>query len=356
MNNRFLNAGYMVEVINGRLNGSSEQVENKRTGFDNVTYVKKIGRNATVSAPCQKFAIKNYINNNGYELSKRMKNGKKITISAMPHKYIDEDVFGFMRADKEEITKEQYDQLSEVEQNTFSKSKNKYTRNITKKRKSRFLMSHLTNVSNRAINLEWNVASTEGDSLPYNVETSSGIFAGIANIDINKIAEFNISDIESEFRDYAKEEVENEDDIRLNIEEKVKRIEMVLKGFEYLSIQGNQNNYLTDTAPKFIILGEYSWGNNVFQGIIKRDGIDIEALKETLEENEEFRLSDIWIGVSRRITDSNYENVKQDLEKAFEDDDCIHVSTVKRAFDSYFKHMYKSFGLDYDNKKNKEEK
>lgn len=347
VNNRFLNMAYFIEVIEGRLNGSSEQVEsNKRTGFDNVSYVKKIGGRGLVSAPCQKFNIKRFMVNNSLQLSSKMKIDKKIVIPAMPHKNVDEDIFGFMRADKDEITEEKYNELDELEKSTFRKNKNKYERNITKKRKSRFAMSPLINIDNRRIELEWNVASTSGDAMPYSVETYSGIFAGISNVDINNISNFTISGNEAEFRDYSDLElgsnVIKEEDLKLSSDEKYKRIEAAMRGLEYLSIQGNQNNHLTDTSPKFIILTEYSWGNNVFQGVIKKDGVDVEALMETMEENEEFRLSDAWIGISKRIDNENYKNLKAELEQTFEGFNHIHIGTVKSAFDGYLKYLKES--------------
>ncbi len=348
MDKRFLNAAYIVEVINGRLNGSAEQVESKKSSFDYFSYIKKIGNRATVSAPCQKFAIKKFAESKGYELSKRMKNGKKISISAMPDKYIDEDVFGFMRADNDELTEDQFNQLSEIEKKTFkhNKKNNIYTRNITKKRKSRFLMSHLTNISNRSVNLEWNVATSQGDSLPYVVETSSGIFQGISNIDIENISKFIVSDVESQYRDFTKGEAA--DIAPIEVGEKLKRIEVILRGLQYLSIQGNQNNYLTDTSPKLIILGEYSWGNNVFQGIIKSNGLDIDAFLETFEENKEYQKSDIWIGVSKRIIDQNYTDLKERLNTELSMYENIHITTIKGAFDGYLEYLYESFGLKYE--------
>jgi CRISPR-associated protein Cst2 len=338
--NRFLNMGYFVEVIEGKLNGSAEQVEKTpRTGFKNVTYVKKVDGKGIISAPCQKFNIKKFMANEDFMLSKKIKNDTKISISALPHKYIDEDIFGFMRADKDEITDEQYKELDEVEQETFKKNGKKWTRNITKKRKSRFMMSPLVCVDYGKINLEWNIASTTGDSMPYCIETYSGIFAGISNVNINDISSFVISDNESEFRDYSNLEIFDQEELELPKEEKYNRIKSALRGLQYLSIQGNQNNHLTDTTPKFVILAEYKWGNNVFQGVIKKDGVDIEALKEALEENEDFRISDIWIGVSKRIDNSKYKTLKEDLIKEFEDTDYVHVGNIKNSFDKYLEYL-----------------
>lgn len=341
MSKRNLNAAYAIEVINGRLNCSSDQVENQRSSFNNISYVKKIAGRGLVSAVCQKYNIQRYAVTKGLLKNEKIKIDKKVVYNPSPAQYGVEDIFGFMQASKEELTEEMFNQLPPEQQSTFKKERNKYTRNVTKKRKSRFLMSPLVNVSNRRINLEWNVATTGTENMPYTVETYSGIFAGISNINIADISQFNISDNETEFRDYAPGEVDNIN-IDISKEEKYNRIESVLRGLQYLSIEGNQNNYLTDTSPKLIILGEYSWGNNVFQGIIKGSGLDIEALKETIEENEDFRLSNIYIGISNRILDENYQGLKEKLVEELKDYEFIKISTVKKAFDTYLEYLYKT--------------
>ena len=48
----------------------------------------------------------------------------------------------------------------------------------------------------------------------------------------------------------------------------------VLEAIEFLSIKSNQTNYLTDTKPKFVILADYSWGNNAFGNTIIKGEMD----------------------------------------------------------------------------------
>ncbi|EFG87144.1 hypothetical protein CLCAR_3252 [Clostridium carboxidivorans P7] len=237
-----------------------------------------------------------------------------------------------------------------LKKKTLKKDGKKWVRNITKKRKSRFMMSPLVCTDYGKINLEWNIASTTGDSMPYCVETYSGIFEGISNLDINNISNFTVSNNEAEFRDYSDAEVNNkivnEKELKISNKIKLDRIETCLRGLQYLSIQGNQNNHLTDTTPKFIILAEYSWGNNVFQGIIKKGGVDIQALAESLEDNDRFRISDIWIGVSRRIDNEKYKTLKEKLENEFNGMEYIHLGTVKQAFDGYLEYL--KYSLDFE--------
>lgn len=316
--NRFLNIGYETEVIVGRLNGSSKEVENGQQ--NNVTYVKKINGKGTISAQCQKWNIKKFTNQQGYELSKKIKTGgkgeSKVETSGNPYKFIDEDIFGYMATEKG---------------------------GSTKKRTSRWLMSHLTQVDNRKVTTEFNSCSCENkdgenETMPYKTEIYSGLFAGISNLDINNISNFIIDD-KAEFKDYTSKDKVKEEDIQISKEEKFNRIKTVLEGLRYLSIQGNQSNYLTDTTPKIVILGEYTWGNNVFQGILNKDGINIEALIETLEENERFRKSDIYIGISSKVYNENLIGLKDRLKEELQDYDYVKIDTVGKSFDNYLKYL-----------------
>lgn len=337
---RFLNCYYAIEVLHGRLNCSSKEVEDNKKHYDNATYVKKINGRGTVSAQSQKYNIQQFMSEQGFELATRVKSAKKAVITqADPFKYINEDLLGFMRAEMEELTKEQYKELPEERQELYSQKNNKYTLNITKKRKSRFLMSPLVNISNDKAQFEWNTCSTTTDALPYQVEVYSGVFVGMSNVNINDISSFKISDIESEFRDYSKEEGLTEKDIEITAEEKYNRIEVAIRGLQHLAFQGCQTNYLVDTKPKFIILSEYSWGNNAFYGVLKENGLDIDALIESIEENECFRKSPIWIGVSSKIQDKNYKNLKEKLKKDLAAFDYIKIGSPANAFDGYLEYL-----------------
>ncbi|CUQ30411.1 DevR family CRISPR-associated autoregulator [Clostridium baratii] len=340
---RFLNCAYAIEVLNGRLNGSSADVELNRTGNSNTSYVKKINGRSLVSANCQKFNIQRFLKEQGLLVSEKKKIKKEVFAPTLPHKFANEDIFGFMKAQNITITNEEYEQLDEDEKNLFvSNGKKGYKQNTTKKRKSKFLMSPLVNISNRQIATEFKVCNTSDDNMIYNVESYSGFMTGISNIDINGIGEFKISDKTSEFRDYTIEENINEDEITLNKDEKLKRIISAVKGLQFLSIEGNQNNYLTDTTPKVVILGEYSWGNNVFYGVIKDKGIDIEALKESIIDNEDFRISPIWIGISSKVYNENYKDQIEKLQERLKED-FIKIGTVGEAFRNYIEFLKETF-------------
>lgn len=332
---RKLNGFYAIEVLNGRLNGSSDKLEKNTFGFKNATFTKKVAGRSKVSAQCQKFNIKDFMTNmSGIEQEKRVKDGKQIKMHTDPFKYEIDDIFGFMLADKVEISKEEYDALNDEEKALYKKSKNVYQCNITKKRKSRLQMNALVNLSNRKVEWEWNVASSETDSMPYQQEVYSGVHTSIFNLDIEEIGKFIISNNPSEFRDYSEEEAKVSKVRDLTNEERLSRVKNVLNGIEHLSISGNQANHLTDTKPKFVILADYSWGNNAFQGVLKEDGVDLEMLEECINQNEKFRLSKIYIGVNK-FFDSRYNDIKEKLEGKFSSWDFVEISDVKTAFENY---------------------
>lgn len=330
---RKLNGSYAIEVLNGRLNGSSDKVENNTSGYKNATFTKKIGGRSKISTPCQKMNIRKFMSAmSGTSQESRIKDGKQIKMLPDPFKNEIDDILGFMQAEKVIIEKEDYELLDENKRKLFSKSKNVYQANITKKRKARLQMNALVNVSTNKVKWEWNVASSTTDSMPYQQEVYSGVHTSIFNIDIDEIGKFTVSNLASEFRDYSEEE--GLDVIDLTAEERYVRIDNVLNAIEHLSISSNQTNHLTDTKPKFVILADYSWGNNAFQGIFKENGVDIEMLKECIGQNEKYRVSNIYIGVNK-FFDNKYNNIKQELEEEFKEYDFIKISNVKIAFENY---------------------
>ena len=263
---RMLNMCYAIEVIEGRLNGSSEEVEYNRTNFKNTTFTKKIGNRGMVSAVCQKRNIKEFMSTVcGYEQNLKSKDGKQIKLLPDPMKYAADDIFGFMLASKSELSEEDYNELDDSQKAIYKKSKKTYIANITKKRTSRLQMSSLVNVSNRRVQMDFHTCGSTTDALPYKLETYSGVMSGIANLNISQIGKYHISNTATEYRDYSEEEAESLDVKDLDKEERVKRIEAVLRGIEYLSVKGNQTNHLTDTKPKFVIMADYSWEIMLFK-------------------------------------------------------------------------------------------
>lgn len=344
MNKRFLNGVYAVEVLNGRLNTSCPDVENNIGGFDNVTFTKKIGNKGYDSASSVKSSMKKDFIEHGENVSQYIKDGKKIITEANPWKFINEDVFGFMRAETIKLTKEQYEQLDEDTKKMYegNTKQTEFTNKATKKREAKFKLNGLIGLGTSKVKKEYGICKTSGDSMPYVLESYSDVMQGLFNFDVNSVGKFIISDNETQFRDYSNIESEILGVKDLTVEERKHRIETTLRALQHLAIQSNQSNYLVDTTPKLVILGEYSWGNNVLQGVIKKTGIDIEALKETIEDNEQFRLSKIWIGISSKIMSEQFNVNKEELQQQIDEaglSEVVEIGTVGQAFNRYIEYM-----------------
>lgn len=343
MSKRFLNGVYAIEVLNGRLNTSCPDVENNNSGYDNITFTKKVGNKGYDSSSSIKSSIKKYMIEQGENISQYIKDGKKIIVEANPNKNLNEDVFGFMKAETVKLNEEQYKQLDDNTKKIYEKKGKEYINKATKKRDAKFKLNGLIGLGLSRVKKEYGICNTNGDSMPYILETYSDVMNGLFNFDINSVGKFIISDNETQFRDYSVAEAKVLDvKEELPKKEREHRIETTLRALQYLSIESNQSNYLVDTTPKVVILGEYSWGNNVFQGVLNKTGINVEALKETIEDNEQFRLSKIWIGISSRIASEQFIIDKEELKKQLSDEnlnDIIEVTTVGEAFNSYIKYM-----------------
>ena len=163
---RFLNGAYAIEVEHGRLNTSCPDVEVAITGNENITFTKTIGGKGYVSAPCIKKNIKDFMKLCGNEISQYVKDDKKIRVEAHPYKFINEDVFGFMKAEKIELTQEEYDNLEEQYKGLYKKSGKKYTNNVTKKRDGKFKLNGLIGLGLNRVKKEWGVCHTTTDSMP----------------------------------------------------------------------------------------------------------------------------------------------------------------------------------------------
>lgn len=339
MSKRFLNGVYAVEVLNGRLNTSCPDVENNNSGYDNITFTKKIANKGYSSSASVKSSMKKFLIEQGETISQYIKDGKKIIVEAHPAKNFNEDVFGDMKAETIKLNEEQYNLLDENTKKIYEKKGKEYINKATKKREARLKMNGLIGLGTSKVKKEYGICKTEGDSMPYVLETYSDVMSGLFNFDIEGVGRFKISDNETQFRDYSVFEAETLNiKEELPVDERQHRIEMTLRAIQHLSMESNQSNYLVDTTPKVVILGEYSWGNNVFQGILNKNGINVEALKETIEDNEQFRLSKIWIGVSSRIASEQFKADKKALQEQIDEaglSNMVEVMTVGQAFNSY---------------------
>lgn len=348
--NRFLIGNFAIETKNANLNGSSKDAETTAgNDKENISFVKKItvdrDKYPYASTPNVKYNIKRFAKDHGFSLSKiHAISTKESASDGHPYKNYDEDVLGFMNAAKVSLTEEEYEQLPDEEKAGFKKEKKNYTKNITKKRKSRLQMSPLQAIKATRIQPEFGIRNTDSYPLLYTKEVYSCIMSSGFNLDITRLGTFTVNEDNSGFRDYAPEEIkqyglhEGNGIISLSKEEKFRRIEVTLRGIQYLNSTARQTNNLEDLTSKFIILGEYRIGNNLFNNIFRDGTLDMDYLKEAIFENEDFRLSKIYIGIRSGFMPGLKELLVQmakELETDLGKEDVFFIGTVKDAVDNY---------------------
>lgn len=356
--NRFLQGCIAIETRNARLNGSSKEVENIGSNtVENIAYTKKIRSRDGVfpyaSGPWGKLNIKKFAKMQGHNISTVISEKTTQAFSeGNPYKNYDEDVMGFMNAGKISISESEFNDLSEEEQNTFTKiTKGKgnkktviYEKNITKKRKARLMISPLQAIASTRITQEFNTRKTNNNSLLYSREVYSCKMSMGFNLDIDNVGVFSVIEDNSGYKDYSMAEADAlglkyDDNGIIVLEEEVRkrRIKDTLRAIQFLNTNIGQTNNLEDLNSKFVILAEYSIGNNIFNNIFRKGTLDIEYLKEAIEENEEFRLSKIYIGVRRGFMKVDNKDLKDVLIEEFEDYPHVVIGTVGEAFDNYIK-------------------
>ncbi|MCK9470687.1 MAG: type I-B CRISPR-associated protein Cas7/Cst2/DevR [Bacilli bacterium] len=353
---KFLIGCIAVETRNARLNGSSKDVEGGGSTVQNIAYTKKIRSKNGIfpygSGVYVKKNIKDYARSMGHTLSTvKSLSTTEVVSEGNPYKNYDEDVMGFMIASKLVLNEDEFNELPEDVKATFKKTTKRkdtiYEKNITKKRKARLMVSPLQAISSTKINSEFNVRQTDATSLLYTKEIYANIMSMGFNLDIENVGVFAASTDESGFRDYSNEEIEafslRADEngvVELPGEEKNRRIKDTLKAIQYFNTDIAQANNLEDLNAKFVIMADYSIGNNIFNNVFRNGILDIDYLVEAIEENEEFRLSPIYIGVRSGFMEIRGKRLKNIIEETFNGNDNVVIGTVGEAFDKYIKELY----------------
>ncbi|MCQ4925042.1 hypothetical protein NE686_18215 [Tissierella carlieri] len=352
---KFLTGCIAIETRNARLNGSSKDVEGGGNALQNISYTKKIrNRNGAfpyASGVYVKKNIKKYVVANGHNISNvNSIDTTQAVTEGNPYKNYDEDVMGFMIASKLILTEEEFAQLPDIEQSTFKRvtkaKKTLYEKNITKKRKGRLMVTPIQAIAKTTVKDEFNVRETNKTNLLYTKEIYSTIMSMGFNLDILNVGVFSVSEDESGFRDYSPEEAENldlntndEGIIFLDKVEKRRRITDTLKAIQHFNTGIAQANNLEDLNAKFVIMAEYSIGNNIFNNIFRNGVLDIEYLVEAIEENESYRLSKIYMGVRSGFMKIDGKDMKEVLQERFKDNQYIIIGTVGEAFDGYIEYL-----------------
>jgi len=116
---------------------------------------------------------------------------------------------------------------------------------------------------------------------------------------------------------------------------RIKRTQDVIKALPYLQGGAKLTSHLTDVSPKLVILAAIDGGNHIFMNIVKEENgeaiMDIEALKEVLNEYDDSLLTDVYIGLRKGFMDE----LEPLIKELSEENSKIHVGTIKEATDQF---------------------
>lgn len=321
--------------------------KNSNSSFDNAVATKKIFKNGMsytyVSGQAWRYWWRETLQkNHAWKLSPITRDNKVAFTEANPLLYADDDVFGYMKATKEEITDEK-GKLKKVD--------------ATVTRVSPLKNSAIISVGVTRPEENWSsMARQEGDSVPYSKQEYSAIMKGMFSLDLGQVgtfASYNKTGFKNLTEKGRKEiiaagGIEIEDKfvksqklVQLSRETRSQRITDTIKALKTISGGAMQTNNMADVTPKFVILATMTTGNHPFSHIAIGEGLkqdkarlSIEALKEVLSDYKEQFVGTIFIGRRSGFMDELASEIIG-LESLGEGYPTVKVLSVNQAIDQY---------------------
>lgn len=265
-NAKCLTITFLTSVSLGSLNGSDKEA-------DNISSIKKFSRGADQfpygSSQWLRRALRDQLGSMGWPLSEgvaaTIKKGASTT-QLKPAEYIDDDLFGFMSAEK-----------------GSDGGKGSAT-----KRTSPVRVSPLIALNKYEGDLDFgtNYMGVEagGDPNIFETEIHSGLYRGTILIELDRI---------------GCGEGFNED---LSPKEKTERVNALLTAIKNLWSTGRQTRFLADISPKFLAASILKVKNPIFLETVKvKDGtIDMNLIRETVSDYED-EIIDYVLGAKKGI-------------------------------------------------------
>ena len=245
---------------------------------------------------------------------------------ANPIEYDDDDMFGYMRAAKEEIEEKGKKKKVDVTVTRISPLKN----------------SPLLSICPQSPTDDFGVMARqkEGNPVPYEHEFYSTIFKGIFSVDMELAGKFyeiektgykNMSPLLiKKAKDMGLVHDEKEKFWKMPAETKKKRIKDIILALPYLSGGAKLTEHLTDVSPKFLILAVIEGGNHIFMNVVDENGINFNALSQVIEDYKDVILSDIYIGKREGFLDEMNKKMSEFASQKWE----INERTIQVKYNS----------------------
>jgi len=313
---KIINGFMLIDAPWSALNNAGTDI-GERT--DNAVKVKSIRRGRNIYPYVSGQAVRYWWRDTlmkkfNWNLSPVERVEKVAYTSANPIEYDDDDMFGYMRAAKEEI-----------EENGKRKKID-----ITVTRISPLKNSPLLSLYPQSITNDFGVMARQkqGDPVPYEHEFYSTVLKGIFSIDIEMSGKFyeieksgykNMSPILiQKAKEKGLEYNENERYWKMPLNIRRKRIKETILALPYLSGGAKLTEHLTDVSPKFLILAVIDGGNHIFMNVADENGINFDALAQVINDYKEIILSDIYIGRRNGFMEEIKSEINEFSQKVWE--------------------------------------
>jgi len=353
--NYFVQSAILIDVDGASLNNWGKDATNTQ-GMDNTSAVKKVFKNgkmyAVVAGQAWRYWWREALGLNGWSLSPITRDKKVAYTEANPLVYADDDIFGYMRASKDEARDEEGNIIL-----TGGKGKNKDKPkmvDVTVTRVSPLKNSILSSVTPiKLINEFSTMARQDDDAVPYEKQSYSTVLKGMFSLDLDQVGTFtkinrsgfkNVTD--TTYDKVLETGTEVDDLINPNIKRarleksiRVQRAKDTILALKTIAGGAKRTTNYVSVKPDFIILAVLKGGNNIFDNIaVEEDGratLSIKALKEAIEDNKEYLRSDIYIGKAEGfMDDKSLSMIKDEINI---DGITIHADSINRTIDAFAK-------------------
>jgi CRISPR-associated protein Cst2 len=319
--NYFVHSSILIDVDGASLNNWGSDATNTQ-GMENTTAVKKVFKNgkmyAVVAGQAWRYWWRETLGLNGWSLSPITRDKKVAFTEANPLKYADDDIFGYMRASKDELRDEDGNIVKD-------KKGNPKKVDVTVTRVSPLKNSILTSVTpidKKTLNEFSTMARQDGDAVPYEKQSYSAVLKGMFSLDLDQVGTFtkinrsgfkNVTDFT--YKEILNEGGEEVDDLinpnikraRLPKEKRVQRVKDTILALKTIAGGAKRTTNYASVKPDFIVLAVLKGGNNIFDNIaVEEDGratLSLRALEEAILDNREYLRSDIYIGKATGFMD-----------------------------------------------------
>lgn len=300
---------------------------------DNASGVKFIrtreGAYPYVSAQAFRYWLRQTLEqgNSGWRAAPIYREAKVAYTDANPIKYWDDDLFGYMRAPSKKASAAA-DREADVSRIDETPTKDTVTR------VSPFRVSTFVSIAPVTLVNDFGVMARhpEGDPVPYEHQFYRTTLQGLFSLDLHSSGTFSYRDKTGylnldavrveEAKQAGLEELIDEKAYRLPLDQRLKRISVLLEALADLNGGAKQAQHYTDVSPDLLMAVVTKGGNHVFGHVIGANSqgkptIKIEALRQVLTVFKDQILSKIFVGWVQGYLDEE----RARFEEALQSDD-----------------------------------